>query len=1105
MKRVFAFLSVLALTFMLFGIASQPVAAADVPQAAPGKWVIDPTLAEDEIPLYVAGSITTSFPQHFDEAAAKGTEYEDKAHRVGDIYPWNETKILIPRYNEAGAVVGTYSVYPLGGNVSAVGKAAGQYILKWEDTLDKDGNVTGYKTNALLGYPSLSEVRHNFSSSEVTTTSAELVSGVRNQISQVVFDGQGKIIRGVIGAVYYQEPEEITDLRLAPEFGFKDGVITKIVNGDTSGLDRVMVKTDEDDLTKPILNDLGEPVLDEHGNPTYEKIMVPSDEPNLFYKRFLWQYFATKPENVNTVAYLQPGWRADFWDYYDEETGIAYLFLEGDEAKNGAVNQEQADVHNTTLGLTDGDAGFYKADITKRPDFLYFKVPAGGTFYDFGFIDRGTPDYNKFFHIFEQGLKYGRSEAYQMVRRAYNFSAKPLELVQTIQEGQGYIPLPGQNVYEIIKGTSFKPSWVVNINGMLGGFTDVNDILSYKNTTEDKLDIEVDVNGKRTVFDFFATIRYMSREEMVTDFVKDFYEYLLERPVDAVPAVPGTVDLSSFSNFAHGEGLTTGFKGTWVAAMQAYIMWNKDNTARPSAPDETKPFFIMQPKYYDKWIGFFDTMDTVIKVHSGTAAGLWGVGAYTPVRRINLYVQGIVLANGSLDIVPENWIFSPHEYKYNTFNEMVTAFLTDYYAYLKTKSYVDGEVVSLDDFIHGVGKTEGFDGIWKTKLGFTSGDVTEGKYPVWGHYAEKPTKGADNFAGQYFDKWMWLFEHFHDIYVASGLGTSFWKQSAWTPMTKFCNYLVGTLFTPEQVEKITDADLFVMPIYVQESGFVEKFPPAYRELVIDTSKANLNNRYVVDVRVFNKETGLSSTKQVVFVVVDTFRPILVTNRNNSFIPAGVTKFDIRSLAKAYDRYYDKFNKDIKGNDISHDIKFEYSPSFDPNNLVAGQHEVIISITSFGKTVTERVFVTVPDVYRPIVETRDIYLPYGADFNPVDGIVFAYDNLDGNLFNSAYKWYTVLEGDDINTNIPGEYTVRIAVYDKAGNVTTNSYSVYVSEQAELDQTQLKDDIVSEIEEIIEEKVHPEAAIGGNCETTSATYFISAIAVLGIALLVFRKKQ
>ena len=105
-----------------------------------------------------------------------------------------------------------------------------------------------------------------------------------------------------------------------------------------------------------------------------------------------------------------------------------------------------------------------------------------------------------------------------------------------------------------------------------------------------------------------------------------------------------------------------------------------------------------------------------------------GVGAYTPTRRVNLYVQNKTLVNGALDLEPENWIYRPHAFKYETWTEMLTAFLTDFYNYLGTKQFIDTEAISVTDFIHGAEQTEGFGGIWPSKFGTTAADPTYGVY-----------------------------------------------------------------------------------------------------------------------------------------------------------------------------------------------------------------------------------------------------------------------------------------------------------------------------------------------------------------------------------------
>ena len=45
-------------------------------------------------------------------------------------------------------------------------------------------------------------------------------------------------------------------------------------------------------------------------------------------------------------------------------------------------------------------------------------------------------------------------------------------------------------------------------------------------------------------------------------------------------------------------------------------------------------------------------------------------------------------------------------------NEMVDAFLTDFYNFLVSEEVIDGTAISLSDYMHGTGKTEGYDGIY---------------------------------------------------------------------------------------------------------------------------------------------------------------------------------------------------------------------------------------------------------------------------------------------------------------------------------------------------------------------------------------------------------
>ena len=418
-----------------------------------------------------------------------------------------------------------------------------------------------------------------------------------------------------------------------------------------------------------------------------------------------------------------------------------------------------------------------------------------------------------------------------------------------------YMVLPNTKTYEVKPGTTLKPSWLVNISGMLGGFTDLNDIFSYQNLPESELEIEVDIDGKLTVYDIYLK-PVTETEEMVTDFVRDFYIYLKEdRPAGAQPEVGTDVDLSSFENsHTYRQDFRFRISGSCNARL-----CNVGRQCTTSNSWHNPNFFITHPKYYENGC-HYSTYS--MKQLRSTAAHLqvYGVWELHTNCRVNLYVQNKTLGDEALSLVPENWIYKPHEYKFETWNELLTEFLTDFYNYLATKNFIDKDAVSVTDFIHGEGNTEGFAGIWPTKFGTTSTDPTYGLYPLWGHYAARPTKGADNFFGQHYDKWMWFLDYFHEMYVEAGVGASFWSQSAWTPSVNFANYLKNPngFFSEEQKDKLAEKDLYPMTIYVEESGYVEELPPAYRDLTINVGD-ELNRTFVIDVRVYNKATDLSSS------------------------------------------------------------------------------------------------------------------------------------------------------------------------------------------------------------------------------------------------------
>ena len=139
MKKVFACLSTLVLMLVAFGVAMNPVAisAADV---ADGKFVVDPTLEEGDIPMYIMNSIYTTFPTLYDNEAVA-----DPDHSTGRLFYWNEVKLIIPQFDAEGPTGQRYTVYSQGSYSEEKQSAAGTKIYLW--SLDADGNpVTSTKT-----------------------------------------------------------------------------------------------------------------------------------------------------------------------------------------------------------------------------------------------------------------------------------------------------------------------------------------------------------------------------------------------------------------------------------------------------------------------------------------------------------------------------------------------------------------------------------------------------------------------------------------------------------------------------------------------------------------------------------------------------------------------------------------------------------------------------------------------------------------------------------------------------------------------------------------------------------------------------------------------
>ena len=607
MKKVFAFLSTLLLTIAFVGIF-----AVSKPAVAANKITEDPTLAEDEIPVYIMNSIYTTFPNYYDNDAKADENWPGPAR----MYPWNETRMRVAQFDEEGKPTGKYYAVYFSGHTVAVNTdgspviGAGKNILFWN--VDANGNIVAQKysdgkqaTNPAASDPSLSHMRKNISGQdlELDPTLYGLGDEGTNYYNRsIVFDGQGRIVRAIGLDDIYTAAEG--EYKMAPEYCYVDGVVTKME--EDTVCDKVQVaKTDEE----------GNPVLDEEGNPVYED----GEESNILYSRFVYEYFTEKPENVNEVAYLSEGWDPALWDYcYEEGDGwICIAFVGTADNTAHKVKGDQITAYQKTLiaqGKTEEEAAQIAAN-TNRACVQKVRIPAGGWIFDYGYLDKGTGN-DAFFHdTVIKGYKYGRNvvatetvtdeegnetvvEKYAGAQKTYDFSVTGLYYREKVVDGQSYQLLNGQNVVEIMQGTEFKPAQQIIYDGVMRYWGTPDDLTSYTSSA-DALEFYVaeSVNGGSQMTVVQPPQGYTSLEDIKNDFLAD------------CAAHKGvSVEEIKFDTAAN-------WQSNW--SWGAFFATNADNGAKPDYPSAEAPSFWNVPANREKWIWLIERIYATMVEFSG--------------------------------------------------------------------------------------------------------------------------------------------------------------------------------------------------------------------------------------------------------------------------------------------------------------------------------------------------------------------------------------------------------------------------------------------------------------------------------------------------------
>lgn len=583
MKKVFAFLSVFALTIAFVGFSAKPANAAEL-------MTEDPTLNENQIPMYIMDSIYTTFPSYYDYATAG----DDKWPGAARMYPWNETRFNCKLIDDNGEFTGQeYSLY-FAGALNGQDAGAGNNILFYK--LDDSGNpvlarMNGGKwgSSGVPMDPSLSHMRTNITGQDLEIDAIEFWSangsdnGGNMYNRMLVFDKYGRMTSGISmdGTYVLPDAEGAQPVTIAPEYCYVNGAVEKIQEGTVCDVDRV-----ENEDTGEV-----------------------TETTKYITNRFVWQYFSAEefdPSTVNEVAYLSEGWDAQKWDYVNEEEDgyVAIAFVSG-AGGNYKLTADQLAVYTATCeaqGLAAPDAN------TVRRMARTLRIPDGGWTYDFGYLDQGCVGLcEKFIDMFIDGYRYGRKVTVEVneetgeeiikgmaYQSTHDFSASPIYAVDKAYNGVSYQVMDGQNVIEVLQGETVYPSRNVAYAGMAKYWQVPGDLTSYTADTS-VLEMYIKENGLNKVQ---PATGYTSLQAVIDDFFADIAAW---KGVD-VSAIAFDTAANFQGNFSWGQFFPT----------------NAANAANPDykAGDLT-PFWSVAA-HREKWSWLLDLMyNTMVKYDGG--------------------------------------------------------------------------------------------------------------------------------------------------------------------------------------------------------------------------------------------------------------------------------------------------------------------------------------------------------------------------------------------------------------------------------------------------------------------------------------------------------
>ena len=587
MKKVFVFLSVFALTIALIGFSAKNSTKS---YAAGELFTEDPTISDNEIPMYIMNSIYTTFPNDYNYAEAGDDQWAGAAR----MYPWNETRLQVKLVDDNGFTGKEYAIF-FSGSTSASNVGTGNNLLFFAlnpntnkvEIARKDassGNKLKYASDGggLAMDPSLSHLRTNISGQDIVFDAYDMYGGDDQgnalYTRSVVFDGEGRMIYGIAPDTAYARNSALTN-KLTPEYCFADGEVVKVEDGVVC--DNFIEETTDPD--------------------TGEIVETPTEEPNYVYDRYVFRWvsaeeFASEDfVGVNEVAYLSEGWDAQKWDYatYEEESDgyVCIAFVRGAQsayANSYTLTEAQLAVYTETCAANGLEA---PTAATKRDFARQIYVPNGGMVYDFGYLDNQVnAAVDNFVNIFEMGYKYGRhveevgvdAEGNPIMQgmgygKTVDFSASPLYYKDNVTNGYSYQLMDGQNTIEVMVGEKFKPTNGVVYTGLSKYWAVPNDFTSFQ-ADASVLEMYVSVDGLTVVQ---PNTGYSTFQEVVDDFLGDIAKWAGKD----VSEIKFDTAANFQSNFSWGQFFAT----------------NADNANKPDYPSAEQPSFWNVPEHREKW------------------------------------------------------------------------------------------------------------------------------------------------------------------------------------------------------------------------------------------------------------------------------------------------------------------------------------------------------------------------------------------------------------------------------------------------------------------------------------------------------------------------